>query len=97
MGQHVRIELERDRRRRQLEMPNEPWMKLAEPARDLAVEAHFGASSGMQPRARRCNGGDTQRRHERFEIALDVEEVDSARPRSPLLRFCRTQRKPANP
>ena len=54
-------------------------MHLAEPARPVpstkTVALRPGCSAGCSPRLR-----ETRRRHQCLEIALDVEEVDVARP-----------------
>src|SRR5690606_24700323 len=59
-------------------------MKLADPARGLAIEVYPRAAARME-------GGMGRRlalhpvRHERLEIALEIEEIDRARRQAPLL------------
>src|SRR5215470_16393717 len=71
---------------RQLEVPDEPRMKLAQPAHGLTRDLYLGRAAGMQQRVRGGLGRERLRSDQGFQIAFYVVEVDRAARRPPLLR-----------
>ena len=60
-------------------------MQLAEPAGiDLPSIEHARGAPGMEQRDARRARSSAARRRQRFEVALDVEEVDGARAARPI-------------